>query len=273
MEALFNLGNLLTMLITALATWGGTFLFYKQEKRSKDIDNEAKQSEEWRKLYLDSQEDSRKKEEDSRKKDEKIDELRKEMSDMRRQMNNLERRVILNSIYRCNRVDCSNREPKPDETQRLSMEEQTIKHFTLEELTDSATAKRLHINNTPSSAEIVALTALCVNVLEPLRKHWGGPILVNSGYRSPALNAAVKGATASQHMKGEAADIRASKASDNMRLYHTLRTLFPYDQIIAEEYDVATGQCGWVHVSFRSTGCRKNALIKYKGKKGYFYWK
>ncbi|CAJ0592261.1 unnamed protein product [Cylicocyclus nassatus] len=123
MEALFNLGNLLTMLITALATWGGTFLFYKQEKRSKDIDNEAKQSEEWRKLYLDSQEDSRKKEEDSRKKDEKIDELRKEMSDMRRQMNNLERRVILNSIYRCNRVDCSNREPKPDETQRLSMEE------------------------------------------------------------------------------------------------------------------------------------------------------
>lgn len=102
MDFLFNLSNLLTAVITALVTWGGTFLFYKQEKTSRDIDNESKQSEEWRKLYLDSQEDSR-------KKDEKIDELRKEMGELRRQIISLERRVQLNTIYRCDKMDCPNR--------------------------------------------------------------------------------------------------------------------------------------------------------------------
>lgn len=103
MDYILNLGNLITVLVTAAVTWGGTFLFYKQEKKSRDIENEARQSEEWRKLYLESQEDSR-------KKDDKIDELRKEMGDMRRQLIHLERRVQLNSIYRCENLKCPNRE-------------------------------------------------------------------------------------------------------------------------------------------------------------------
>ena len=49
--------------------------------------------------------------------------------------------------------------------------------------------------------------ALVENVLDPLREKYGKPIKVNSGYRCPKHNLAVGGATQSQHMKGEAADI------------------------------------------------------------------
>lgn len=104
MEQYFDLGNILSMLITGIATWGGTFLFYRQEKKSRDIDNESKQSDEWRKLYLDSQEDSR-------SKDKKIDELRKEMAEMRKQINKLEHDVSLNTIYRCMVMGCDKRNP------------------------------------------------------------------------------------------------------------------------------------------------------------------
>lgn len=146
-------------------------------------------------------------------------------------------------------------------------------HFTLSEFTDSDTAKRKHIDNNPSATIVLAITTLVNGLLEPLRLRYGKPIRVNSGYRSPELNKAVGGSDNSQHMRGEAADIRGASPKENMLIYHLIRTLFSYDQVIAEEYDVATGTCAWVHVSFKATGNRKNALIKYKGKKGYFYWK
>lgn len=146
-------------------------------------------------------------------------------------------------------------------------------HFSLSEFTDSDTARRRHIDNTPSATIVLAITTLVNGLLEPLRKRYCKAIRVNSGYRSPELNKAVNGATNSQHMRGEAADIRGASPKENMLLYHLIRTLFNFDQVIAEEYDVNTGTCEWVHVSFKATGNRKNALIKYKGKKGYFYWK
>ena len=107
MEGLLNnlseFGNVLTILVTAAVTWAGSFLFYKQRRDGMNIENESKQSDEWRKLYIESQEDSR-------KKDEKIDELRKEMSEMRRQLIALERKVQLNTIYRCDKMDCPMRQ-------------------------------------------------------------------------------------------------------------------------------------------------------------------
>lgn len=87
-------------------------------------------------------------------------------------------------------------------------------HFKLSEFTKSATADQLHIKNTldpanPADAEIIAnLRNLCVKLLEPLRQHFGIPIIIESGYRCPSLNRAVGGAANSQHMKGEAADLR-----------------------------------------------------------------
>lgn len=78
-----------------------------------------------------------------------------------------------------------------------------MKFFTIAELCKSTTADRLGINNRCRQEHVTALTALVDNVLDPLRTWWGKPITVNSGYRCPELNAAVKGSKTSQHMKGK----------------------------------------------------------------------
>ena len=83
-----------------------------------------------------------------------------------------------------------------------------MKYFTITELTKSLTAIRRNIDNTPSGEIKKSLTALVDNILDPLREAYGKPIIVTSGYRCDKLNRAVKGAASSQHVKGEAADIR-----------------------------------------------------------------
>ena len=120
-----------------------------------------------------------------------------------------------------------------------------MKYFTLQELTRSTTATLRGIDNAPKQEVVENLTRLVDHVLDPLREAWGKPIHVNSGYRCPALNKAVGGAAASQHMKGEAADITVGNPADNRRLYHLLATLqLPVDQAI-NEHDFA-----WIHVSY-----------------------
>lgn len=86
---------------------------------------------------------------------------------------------------------------------------QLTPHFKLSEFTRSNTASKYHIDNTPSEEVIKNLKALCENVLEPLREWYGKPIVISPGFRCPALNKHpdVRGATNSQHMKGEAADL------------------------------------------------------------------
>ena len=81
------------------------------------------------------------------------------------------------------------------------------KYFTVEELCVSAVARSRGIDNAPPPQAVAALHDLIGHLLDPLREAWGGPVVVNSGYRSPALNAAVGGAPRSRHMYGEAADI------------------------------------------------------------------
>ena len=118
-----------------------------------------------------------------------------------------------------------------------------MKHFTLNELTRSATARRLGIDNTPTRQVAANLKQLVANILDPLREAYGAPIYVNSGYRCPALNRAVGGSASSQHLTGEAADITAGSKAGNRRLYELLRNL-PVDQAI-NEHDFA-----WLHVSY-----------------------
>ena len=122
-----------------------------------------------------------------------------------------------------------------------------MKYFTIRELTRSATATAEKIDNTPSQAVVDKLTALVENVLDPLREAWGAPIIVTSGYRSPALNRAVKGAPTSQHVLGEAADIHtvSDTKEDNKKLYELIKKLkLPVDQCINEhDFD-------WIHVSY-----------------------
>ena len=122
-----------------------------------------------------------------------------------------------------------------------------MKYFTITELTKSLTAIRRNIDNTPSEGIKKSLTALVDNILDPLREAYGKPIIVTSGYRCDKLNKAVKGAASSQHVKGEAADIRTLQdtPAENKKLFDLIIQLkLPFDQLINEyNYD-------WVHVSF-----------------------
>lgn len=127
----------------------------------------------------------------------------------------------------------------------------------MSELTSSHTARRKGIDNTPNAAQRAALTALVANILDPLREAYGKPIVVTSGFRCPRLNRAVGGVARSQHMKGEAADIRtlSDRPSDNKKLFDLIIKLgLPYDQCI-DEYGY-----NWIHVSYTSQGNRRQVL-------------
>lgn len=134
-----------------------------------------------------------------------------------------------------------------------------MKYFTLEELVKSPTAKRKGIDNTPNAEVRKNLTLLVDNILDPLREAWGAPIIVTSGYRCGKLNRAIGGAKASQHMKGQAADIRtvSDKPADNKKLFDLIQSLkLPYDQLI-DEYGY-----NWVHVSYSSRHRRQILHIR-----------
>ena len=128
------------------------------------------------------------------------------------------------------------------------------KYFTLHEMTDSMAAKRLGINNTPSLVIVQNLQKLVDNILDPLRLNWGFPIVVTSGYRCEKLNKAVGGAKYSQHISGQAADIRtvSDHPDDNMELLKTIiEEKLPFDKLIAEYVD-DKGRPDWIHISFSS---------------------
>lgn len=130
-----------------------------------------------------------------------------------------------------------------------------MKYFTIEELTRSVTAKMRGIDNTPYGAIAEALSRLIINVLDPVRDKWGAPIRVNSGYRCTALNKAVKGASTSQHLKGEAADITTGTKEGNKKLFNLIQSLdFPYDQLIDEK------NYSWIHISHRKENNRRQVI-------------
>ena len=115
-------------------------------------------------------------------------------------------------------------------------------HFDLNEFTRSATADRLHIDNSIPEELIPNLRNLCQQVLEPLREHLGTPIVISSGYRCPALNRAVGGVSNSQHLTGEAADIVLPNLAD---VFYWLIDNVPFDQLGFE----SRGSTKWIHVS------------------------
>ena len=80
-------------------------------------------------------------------------------------------------------------------------------HFSYNEMTRSAWAERNGVDNTPDALQLLALENLCQVLLEPLRQQFG-PILINSAFRSEAVNYGVHGVGGSKHLSGEAVDIR-----------------------------------------------------------------
>ena len=132
-------------------------------------------------------------------------------------------------------------------------------HFKLSEFTKSSTATARKIDNTPSEQVISNLKLLCEQVLEPLRVHFNCPIIIGSGYRSPALNKAVGGVANSQHMTGEAADIHIPDETTGKRWFLWMMDNLKFDQLIWEKSTPSSTRY-WIHVSFSKTRCRQQVI-------------
>ncbi len=128
-------------------------------------------------------------------------------------------------------------------------------HFTIDELTRSTEARVRHIDNTPPPEAVAALTALVDNILDPLRRAWGRPVTVTSGYRCHALNRAVGGSPTSHHLRGMAADITTGNNADNRRLFQLAIDLgLPFTQLIDER------DFSWVHISYDPDNVKRQIL-------------
>tara|TARA_R100001460_G_scaffold56465_5_gene96104 strand:- start:4728 stop:5177 length:450 start_codon:yes stop_codon:yes gene_type:complete len=130
-------------------------------------------------------------------------------------------------------------------------------NFSLEELTKSQTALRKGIDNTPNADHIASLGNLAMNILQPVRNHFGKPYTPSSGYRSVELCLAIGSSEKSQHAKGEAADFEVPNVS-NMELAQWIVSNLDFDQLILEYY--TGGNTGWVHCSYKESGNRKEIL-------------
>lgn len=116
-------------------------------------------------------------------------------------------------------------------------------HFALAELTVSENARRLGLDNTPPP-EILARLKTTAGQLERLRDLLGGkPIIVSSGYRSPAVNRAAGGEKSSAHLQGWAIDFTCPAFGSPLRICERIeRSALSFDQLIEEGT--------WVHISF-----------------------
>lgn len=119
-------------------------------------------------------------------------------------------------------------------------------HFTLDELTHSEYAARTGVANKPGPDELANLCRLAQK-LEEVRTLIGKPLIINSAYRSQAVNAAIGGAHNSQHMRGLAADIRVGGMTAYEVCQRILRSGIELDQCILE-------YGSWSHISIPEIG-------------------
>lgn len=142
------------------------------------------------------------------------------------------------------------------------------KHLDIAEVIRSESAKREGIINMPTPEHYENLKVIAEKVFEPIREHFGVPILISSGYRSEALNVYIGGSRSSDHSKGRALDLDMDGSSSgvtNKMIFDFIKDNLEYDQLI-NEFDFA-----WVHVGYRLDANRKQTLraTKVNGKTTY----
>ena len=141
------------------------------------------------------------------------------------------------------------------------MSDRISKHLSLKEATRSNTATRLEIKNEPRELDLVRMIEIAEKVFEPLRKWVGGPIKVNSFYRSPELNSAIGGSKNSQHCIGCALDIDDTFGhKTNAQMFDYIKNNLDFDQMIWEFGDDTNPD--WVHVSYISEDANRRRLLK-----------
>ena len=137
-------------------------------------------------------------------------------------------------------------------------------HMTLAELTKTNTG----IENVPNEAQVENLKRLC-RWLERLRKRWNDkygdgddPIIINSGFRSAAVNKAVGGAPTSNHLTGCAVDIRVAGLEQLLRYAVILLDISDesgedFDELLLER----KGAVMWLHFAVRPSGNRRKVRM------------
>ena len=123
-------------------------------------------------------------------------------------------------------------------------------HFTIGELTKTSA---MGIDNTPSHAAVLNLKNLCENWLEPLRQRYNKPILINSGFRSEAVNKAIGGVKGSNHLTGCAVDIHVTGPEQAIRYACILLDIADgkgqeFDELLIERSPNGTY---WLHFAVR----------------------
>ena len=137
-------------------------------------------------------------------------------------------------------------------------------HISYKEGVYSITALRLGLNNDPTKTHLTNMELLAEKIFEPLRKHVGGPIKINSFYRGPELNKAIGGSSNSQHCKGQAIDIDDVYGyMSNADMYEYIKNNLSFDQMIWEFGN--SDNPDWVHISYVNEEANRNrCLLAYK---------
>lgn len=148
------------------------------------------------------------------------------------------------------------------------------KNLTLNECLRSGVAERLGIDNVPDDEWVLEnLRQIAERVFQPCRDHFGSPLYVSSGYRSPDLNRAIGGSKRSQHVQGRALDLDADVFGgfSNAELFHYIKDNLEFDQMVWEFGD--SDNPDWVHVSYVRDGVnRKRCLKACRDDKGQVYY-
>jgi len=136
-------------------------------------------------------------------------------------------------------------------------------HFSLIEFTRSDTAVRRGIDNTPCDEHLANLAKLA-RKLEEVRALVGHPVVITSGYRSPALNAAVDGSATSSHCHGLAADFHVPGFGPDQAVAQAIAdSALDFDQLIFEQ----TARSTWVHLGIDARMRRE--VLSWKSGRGY----
>ena len=144
-----------------------------------------------------------------------------------------------------------------------------MKHFTFREFEHSDTATRLNIDNRLPELVEAHVVELVDILLDPLREAWGGPLIVTSGYRCPALNKAVGGSETSAHTAGWATDLvpgdgRSVQELVNFAIEWLTAAGPPFDQLIDER----SGGSRWLHIGIRNLkGAQRRQTLLYENGK------
>ena len=138
-------------------------------------------------------------------------------------------------------------------------------HFSLAELTKTKTG----IENVPNETQVNNLKRVC-QWLEQLRRRWNNlygegddPIVINSGFRSPAVNKAVGGVPTSNHLTGCAVDIRCVGIEQALRYAAILLDISDlnkedFDELLIEQRQSVI----WIHFAVKPSGNRRRTNIK-----------